>query len=613
TLALIVEREKERLAFVPEDYWVIKASFNADGERFEANHAKERFKSQAAAEEVMTAVEGAALGIVTAAEKKSRKVAPPTPFNTTSLQAAAAAEGLAPARTMRIAESLYMNGYISYPRVDNTVYPPSLDLHATVQMLQGIPAYAPYATSLLAAKKLHATRGKIETTDHPPIYPTGIADPDKLKAEEWKLYNLIARRFLATLSEAAVVEGTKVTVVVAEQPFVAKGDVLVHLGFRAIYPYGLKKDEQLPLLQQGQDVSFEGATLTEKQTEPPSRYSQGRLIQEMEKLGLGTKSTRHSIIERLTEVRYIQGDPVEPTALGMAVIEALGKFAPHITTSDMTAQLEDEMSEIAAGRSARDIVVNHSRKLLSEIMDDLIPRKEEVGEALSEAITADARVGACPSCGKDLLMKSSAKTRSSFIGCSGWPECDVTYPLPQGKIEPVEELCPTCGSPQVKVIAFRTKPLVRCIDPQCATNVEPDLKVGHCPVCAAEGREGDLIAQKSSRTLKRFIRCTNYEQCGVGHPLPQRGKLTATDKLCEACGAPKVIVNSGRGPWEICPNPSCPLREEKADDDKKSAKAAKSARATKTAKSTKATKPTKKTKSSTAAKSTRIAGTAKSV
>ncbi|NLG10797.1 MAG: DNA topoisomerase, partial [Coriobacteriaceae bacterium] len=121
TLALIVEREKERLAFVPEDYWVIKASFNADGERFEATHAKERFKSQAAAEEVMAAVEGSTLGTVSAVEKKSRKVVPPTPFNTTSLQAAAAAEGLAPARTMRIAESLYMNGYISYPRVDNTV------------------------------------------------------------------------------------------------------------------------------------------------------------------------------------------------------------------------------------------------------------------------------------------------------------------------------------------------------------------------------------------------------------------------------------------------------------------------------------------------------------
>jgi DNA topoisomerase-1 len=563
TLALIVAREEERMAFVPEDYWVIKAGFDADGERFECTHATERFKDEAAALRVMAAVEGQSTGTVTAIEKKERKVAPPVPFNTTSLQAAAAAEGLSPGRTMRIAESLYMDGYLSYPRVDNTVYPASLDLRATVRMLEGVPSYAPYAQQLLKGEKLVATRGKTETTDHPPIYPTGVGNPDKMRAEEWKLYNLVARRFMATLSGPATVEGTKVTVDVNSEPFVAKGDVLIRPGFRAIYPYGLKKDEQLPRLEQGQSVIFEGATLTQKQTEPPSRYSQGRLIQEMEKAGLGTKSTRHSIIERLLEVRYIQNDPVEPTALGIAVIEALGRFAPPITTPDMTAQLEEEMSAIAAGTSTRDTVVGHSRKLLAGIMDELIPAKAEVGDALSDAVTADARVGACPVCGKDLLMKNSAKTRSNFIGCSGWPDCEVTYPVPQGKIDPVEELCSVCGKPQIKVTPFRSKPHIACVDPQCPTNVEPNLKVGECPTCKAQGTHGDLIAQKNPRTLKRFIRCTNYETCNTSYPLPQRGKLVATDRICEACGAPKVIVTTNRGPWEICPNPDCPLRLEK--------------------------------------------------
>ena len=565
TLALIVAREEERLAFVPEDYWVIKAAFDAEGEggQFECTHATERFKVEAEALRVMAAVEGQKTGAVVAVEKKARKVAPPTPFNTTALQAAAAAEGISPARTMRIAESLYMDGYISYPRVDNTVYPASLDLAATVKMLCGVPSYAPYAQGLLKAGKLTATRGKTETTDHPPIYPTGVGDPDKLRVDEWKLYNLIARRFMATLSEAATVEGTKLTIDVNGEPFVARGDVLIKPGFRGIYPYGLKKDEQLPRLTQGQVVAFEDATLLAKQTEPPARYSQGRLIQEMEKLGLGTKSTRHSIIERLLEVRYIQNDPVEPTALGIAVIKALGRFAPHITTPGMTAELEDEMSSIAAGESTRDVVVSHSRKLLAEIMEELIPAKEEVGEALSDAVTADACVGSCPTCGRDLLMKSSAKTRSSFIGCSGWPECEVTYPVPQGKIEPVEELCATCGKPQLKVTVFRSKPHTVCIDPFCATNYEPDLRVGFCPTCAAAGVQGDLIAQKNPRTLKRFIRCSNYEDCKTSYPLPQRGKLSPTEKVCESCGAPKVVVASNRGPWELCPNLNCPLREEK--------------------------------------------------
>ncbi len=297
TLALIVARERERLAFKPEDYWVIRGRFDAgaqagptDGEgelAFEAPHATARFKEETAAKAVMAHVEGAATARVAAVEKKRRRVAPPVPFNTTSLMAAASAEGLSPARTMRIAESLYMDGYISYPRVDNTVYPDTLDLRETVAAIAGNPAYAPYCKALLAKGKLIATRGKKETTDHPPIYPTALATPDDLAPADWKFYNLIARRFLATLSDAATVEGTKVTLDVAGERFVAKGDVLVEAGFRAIYPYGLKKDEQLPALAEGQAIAFNGATCAKKQTEPPARYSQGKLIQEMEKLGLG--------------------------------------------------------------------------------------------------------------------------------------------------------------------------------------------------------------------------------------------------------------------------------------------------------------------------------------
>ncbi|HBT95912.1 MAG TPA: DNA topoisomerase, partial [Coriobacteriia bacterium] len=600
---LIVARERERNAFVPEDYWVIKALFNRSGDEFECTHATDRFKDEAAANKAMAAVEGQSHGIVAATEKKKRNVQPPTPFNTTSLQAAAAAEGLSPARTMRIAESLYMDGYISYPRVDNTVYPSSLDLKGTLKMLEGVPAYAPYAQKLLKAGELKATRGKTETTDHPPIYPTGVGNPDKMRAEEWKLYNLVARRFMATLSGPATVEGTKVTVDVNGEPFVARGDVLVSEGFRAIYPYGLKKDEQLPKLEEGEKVELKDVNLTKKQTEPPSRYSQGKLIQEMEKAGLGTKSTRHAIIERLAEVRYIQNDPVEPTALGTAVIEALGRFAPRITTPDMTAQLEDEMSEIAAGDLTRDEVVNHSRNLLANIMNELIPAQEEVGEALSDAVTADARVGACPKCGKDLLMKNSAKTRSSFIGCSGWPDCDVTYPVPQGKIEPMEELCATCGSPQIKVTPFRSKPKTVCVDPQCATNHEPDLVVGDCPTCAANGVKGELIAQKNPRTLKRFIRCTNYETCNTSYPLPQNGKLSIPDEVCESCGTPMIVVTTNRGPWKLCPNLECPARLEKEEAKKAGAKSGKGAAKTgsKTAGKTKAKAATKKTTAKKAA------------
>ncbi len=568
TLKLIVDREKERDAFVPETYWVVKAEFakgspgSADAEEFSAVHSTERFKVEAEAQRVMGAVAGATTGRVSDVNKTTRRVKPPTPFNTTALQAAAAAEGLSPARAMRIAESLYMDGLISYPRVDNTVYPPSLDLIGILRVLDGVPAYHEHATRLLRADSLTPTRGSKETTDHPPIHPTGAADPDRLKPEEWKLYNLVARRFMATLSADAVLESTKVTVDVAGESFVARGDVVVSAGFRAVYPYGLKKDEVLPVLSAGEDVAFNGAELEEKQTKPPARYSQGALIQEMEKRGLGTKATRHNIIQTLLDRRYVVNDPVEPTCLGITVIDALAAFADRITTPDMTAELEAEMDAIANGRAERDDVVDHSRQLLAGVMDTLLPRAAEVGDMLKNAAAEDARVGTCPKSGHDLLVKASLKTKGQFVGCAGWPECDVTYPLPQGKIEPVEEPCPECGMPQVKIIQFRQKPRVHCLSPECPTNHEPELVVGVCATCDAEGRHGELKVLRSPRTLKRFVRCTNYETCQVSYPLPQNGEIEPTSETCEPCGAPKVIVHTRRGPWKICIDPACPAKEE---------------------------------------------------
>ena len=579
TLALVARREKERQAFVPEDYWVVRGTAATQkGEEFKVAHATARFKDEATATSAYQDAKAAGKARVTDVVKKTRKGTIQTPFNTTSLQTAAAAEGLTPARTMRIAESLYMSGLISYPRVDNTVYPETLDLSEVVTMLKGVPQYSNYCDELLAAHPLKATRGKQETTDHPPIYPTGVGDPDKLRPEEWKLYNLIARRFLATLSEQPVIEGTKVTLDAGGQTFTASGDVLVKPGYRAIYPYGSKKDEQLPAISVGQEVDLTSLDLEAKQTEPPARYSQGKLVQEMERLGLGTKSTRASIIERLYEVKYLKNDPIEPSQLGMAIIDALECYAAHITTPEMTSELEGDMTKVAEGKASQDAVVDHSRELLASLLEGLIEHKEDLGEAISDAVQADAKIGVCPKCGHDLLVKQSAKTRSSFIGCSAWPECEVTYPLPQGKIQTVEELCPVCGCPQIKVQPFRSKPYVVCVDPACPTNKEPDVTVGVCPTCAAAGREGLLIAHRSERTLKRFIRCTNYDECSTSYPLPQRGELKATGEVCPDCGAPIVEVTTTRGPWRICVNMDCPGKA-RAEEEKAAKAAARAAKA----------------------------------
>ena len=557
TLALVVERERERMAFVPEDYWQIRGMGAAQGaaeeDRFKIAHKTARFTDKNAAETAYGHVDGVATATVAAVTKRSRKQQPPTPFATTSLQAAAAAEGISPARTMRIAESLYMAGLISYPRVDNTVYPATLDLGAVVSDLAKInPALAPVCKKVLAGP-MKPTRGKVETTDHPPIYPTGEGDPSTLDGGQRKLYDLIARRFLATLMGPATIENTKLELDVNGEPFVASGDVLVTPGFREVYPYGLKRDEQMPPLEQGDTVDVFDIKLEAKQTEPPARYSQGKLVQEMEKRGLGTKSTRASIIERLYAVRYLKNDPVEPSQLGIAIIDALSQFAPRITSPDMTSELDGDMTRVERGEDTEEHVVTHSRALLAGVLDELLKHTQELGDAISDAVTADARVGACPKCGKDLVMKTSAKTRGSFIGCMGWPDCDVTYPVPSGvKVSPLEgeaAVCPECGAPRIKCQPFRQKAFEICVNPTCPTNYEPDLKVGECKVCAEAGRHGDLIAHKSEKSGKRFIRCTNYDDCGVSYPLPARGKLEATGETCPECGG--KISYSGFGTQRV--------------------------------------------------------------
>ena len=431
TLALVVERERERMAFVPEDYWQIRGMGAAQGaaedDRFKIAHKTARFTDKDAAETAYGHVDGATTATVAAVTKRSRKQQPPTPFATTSLQAAAAAEGISPARTMRIAESLYMAGLISYPRVDNTVYPATLDLGAVVSDLAKInPALAPVCKKVLAGP-MKPTRGKVETTDHPPIYPTGEGDPSTLDGGQRKLYDLIARRFLATLMGPATIENTKLELDVNGEPFVASGDVLVTPGFREAYPYGLKRDEQMPPLEQGDTVDVFDIKLEAKQTEPPARYSQGKLVQEMEKRGLGTKSTRASIIERLYAVRYLKNDPVEPSQLGIAIIDALTQFAPRITSPDMTSELDGDMTRVERGEDTEEHVVTHSRALLAGVLDELLKHTQELGDAISDAVTADARVGACPKCGSAKLTRDP-DTLDTWFSSALWPFSTLGWP-----------------------------------------------------------------------------------------------------------------------------------------------------------------------------------------
>jgi DNA topoisomerase-1 len=296
-----------------------------------------------------------------------------------------------------------------------------------------------------------------------------------------------------------------------------------------------------------------------KQTQPPARYSAGKLIQEMERLGLGTKATRHDIIQTLADRKYVTGEPIEPTCKGITVISALATYAERITTPDMTSELDAEMDAIAEGRDTQERVVDHSRRLLDGVIEVLLEREDEVAESLKTATDEDAKVGVCPVCGHDLMIKFAPKTKSYFVGCSGYPECSRTYPLPKlSKFEAAEGLCEVCGAPRIKVIQFKKKPAIMCLSPDCPTKKGPEMTVGTCPKCGGE------LRMVYSQFGKRYVRCENWDpkEHPVAYPLPQSGDIVVTGEVCGACGAPKVTITTRKGPWTICIDPECPERKQ---------------------------------------------------
>ena len=526
TLVLISERERERRAFIPEPYWEIEANLQ-NGEAFTARHAAGRFKEEEAAKAAYKNLTQTAL--VTEVMEKSATRPAPVPFNTTGFLTAAANIGISPSRAARLAEDLYTDGYISYPRTDNTVYPSSLDLREVLGQLTKVEDVGQHAERLLESEKLSPTRGKKQTTDHPPIYPTGYASKKALRDDQWKIYQLVVRRFLATLSTPAKTLRTTVRLDSGGEPLVAGGTVVTEEGWLAVYPYGRRADEEIPMLNEGQEVRVTGTELFAKETQPPGRYGQGRLLRVMEDLGLGTKATRPSIIQNLYDRGYVHDDPLVPTETGMAVAQALKDFASEIATHEMTSELERSMDEISEGRISKDSVVDRSRDVLRQVYGHLESSQEKFADIVWDGIREDSVLGPCKKCGNNLTVRRAKKSGKRFAGCSGYPECDQTYSLPpRGEIIPLGTLCDACGSPEIKVVGGR-RPWITCIDMQCpkqqekraaaaakkaekaATNGEDDQKGGgheSAPTAQKRAASKKASAKKKSTEAREPVRST---------------------------------------------------------------------------------------------------------
>ena len=575
TLALLVERDQAIKEFEPKPFWQIGATAVHAGERFALRHEHGVWEARAEAEQVYARVRDARTGTVRAFQEEESRRRPPIPFSTTLFVAEATRIGFGAAQAMRHAEDLYTQGLISYPRTDNTVYPRGLGLRALAEKFRDGP-FAEAAELVLAQPSFRPTRGRSETTDHPPIYPTAAVDPKKLRPDPARLYELVVRRFLATLGPDAVGWHRTANVVIAGETFLAEGRHATDPGWYRIYPYSQPEEAPLPTLPIGGSVAVESVDLLEDRTKPPRRYTQGSLIQEMERLGLGTKSTRHDVLQKLFDRRYVSARQLEPTSTGVAVTEALRAHAPLITRPEMTHRLEEDMELVAESKKPKEDVLTESREMLREAFNLLSANAAGVKETLGAALDRQHFVGPCPRCGGALRLARSPRG-SRWVQCVNNPaSCTANYSLPAaGFVEPAPEfLCGTCKVPRVKITFRGQRPDLYCINPEGPEHHRA-FRIGVCPNC------GSPLQIRYSFAGKRFVGCSGYPTCRVTYPLPQRGKLDKDQAPCPVCRAPVVTaIEAGRPPWTLCINPACPSRQkEKAVPTEASAAAPKASAA----------------------------------
>lgn len=464
-LDILATLEKEIKAFVPVPYWVLTASIK--GVQFV--HKKDRFFDEGEADKSLERT--AKDGKVTRVEKKAVKLWPGPCFDLTSLQVEAhRVFGFNPSKTLQVAQSLYEDSLITYPRTSSQKIPPTINLPSILKKMAGNKEYESIAKKIIENRWFRIFQGKKEDPAHPAIHPTGLK-PGKIGKDEAKLYDLISRRFFAAFAPPAEKENTSIEADAGGEPYVAKGSRITDKGWTEFYgKYFRSADKELPEFREGEDVRVNRKKKTKKETQPPRRYTQASIVSELEKRKLGTKATRSVIVDTLFKRGYAGGKPIEVTDFGLKVRDVLSKYAPEILDEELTRKIEEDMEKIQEGKLGKDEVIEEGKEILVQIIDKWKRNEEKIGREIAESlkITEEKEniVGVCDKCGGKLRI-IRMKGGRQFIGCSGYPECRNAYPLPTGAfVKTTDKVCKECGKPVVFVARQKMR-FEMCIDPDC--------------------------------------------------------------------------------------------------------------------------------------------------
>ena len=497
TLALVVRRELEIRAFKPESYWLVEAAFEASGERrYSGRYLGGKRIAEAEASKVVSEVAGRG-GEITKLEQKEERERPQLLYDLTSLQRHAnSLHGFTARRTLSAAQRLYEeHKALTYPRTSSRFLTGDLvaDIRPTAELVGRNGQYARGAAYVAGLAELPLGRvvNDAKVDDHHAIIPTkGEHDLARMGEDELKVYDLVAKRFLAVFHPEAVFERTRVETTVAEHVFRTSGRVLLEAGWKSVYGDEARSDraeddaggdQLLPRLERGEAVDTSAVDSLRKETQPPRRYSEGSLLAAMETAGkeiedselreamkdsgIGTPATRASIIERLIDVGYLdrEGRALLATEKGVQVI---GLLAEHpLTSPGLTGDWERRLRLIEQGTDSRPAFMSDIAKFTKETVEQL--------DKLKDVKIERANLGPCPVCGRDVIENRK--------GYSCWSKDD-----------------PGCGFVVWKKKASKILPASVTKELMASVASDPDHSVGRTakPVTGFRGRSGRTFRAK---------------------------------------------------------------------------------------------------------------------
>lgn len=522
-LKLIVERENEIKAFIPEEKWTILAKFNKDDIEFDAELSKFNGKSFKVTTKDET---DHVLGLlsktftITSIEQKDGKPEHRYPYITSTLQQDAANKlYFSSKRTMSIAQKLYegvalkdgQEGLITYMRTDSTRLSDTF-IHAAKEHIE-----SEYGKAYVG--HYHTKKSDNAQDAHEAIRPTNVAyTPESIKdyltADEYKLYALIYARALASLMAPPKIKNTTILLSQHGYDFAAKGSTIEFDGFyKVLSKYENRQDKRLPVLSVGEQVDSLTTEGKQSFTQPPSRYTEAKLIEAMESNGIGRPSTYATIVETIIDRGYVTLDKTEtskvkyftPTEQGFLTNTKLAEHFSSLINVEYTSTMESQLDQVAENQ------LNQLSLLRSfyETFEPLLTQANATMEKLQPVKLGEP----CPVCGNELVERIGRFGK--FVSCSNYPTCKYVKRDEENKPqpEPTGDMCPTCGKPLVKRVG-RFGPFVACSDyPTCKYVVKTERakaevkKTGEmCPQC------GNELVERQGR-YGPFISCSNYPKC----------------------------------------------------------------------------------------------------